>query len=130
MIFINLIIWRYIDIILKKGIIINTILKNVYAFRNSQNSITSFKKIVLNGSLLFTFNYHMNSTLYELKKFICFSTFFVVPFSRTPHILSTFCVWVSELGSTKLYPWLSWLCWNTLCDVWSILYIISYHIIW
>lgn len=35
----------------KKGIIINTILKNVYAFRDSQNSATSLKKIVLNESL-------------------------------------------------------------------------------
>lgn len=39
--------------------------KNVCGFRDSQNSGTSFK-VVSNGSLLFSFDHHINSTMYEL----------------------------------------------------------------
>jgi hypothetical protein len=74
--------------------------KNVYAFRDSQNSATSYK-IVLNGSLLLFFDHHINSAMYESKKYVPLR--FWLPHLAEFHILSTFCAWALKLGSTKLY---------------------------
>ena len=41
--------------------------KNIYAFLDLQNSATSFK-MFSNESLLFSFDRHINSAMYESKK--------------------------------------------------------------
>jgi len=74
--------------------------KNVYVSCDPQNSATSFKIVsISNGSLLFSFDRHINSVMYESKKFLSIPLRVLLPHLAEPHILSTFC----ELGSTKLY---------------------------